>query len=809
MILIITEKRGQVDLIQEAMGWKRIANGVSEGSFEGKKVIMTCARGHILGLSPPDKVIEDLSWSSVEKLTPIPKVFKKDVLKADKGSKGMKPKEYFDRIKKYAKDADEIIIAADPDREGDLIGWEIVEKLNFKGEIRRLWLLHGMDTPGIKKAFGEIFGTDKSKKLFHAAEGRERCDWAFQLVTRAYTYYGRKGALGSNLASGKGKASVVSLGRVQVPTLNLIHIRCEEIKNFISRTHYLVKPNFDIRGTVVGGVYEPLVTKEVMEEDLDHVYWEPTKSVEGNALDKPLFIGKDRVEKFKKDILDHKDSAKIISFKVKEKERHPPMPFDLETANSEAAKRFGFTVSIAQKAIESLYQKGYTSYPRTEDREIPETLYEPVERNAVLGHLSSIKELSSQVEYVKEIHDGNNSSIKPFKPKCFSKKPMSHYGIIPTNTKADLSTLTDVEKKVYLMIATRYLLNFFPPATIGETVAKFSLPVKGLLNEDESTFYTKEEVVLDAGFLSAFKEKDLSESTMPKMKEGDIVSVSDVLLDEKKTTPPPYYDDISIGKAMKQAGKYIQDPKLRKFLKKVEGIGRPATRTNIIETLLMREYIKRVKGKFHVTEAGKELLSIVPEWMASPEMTAVWEGYLENIAEAPSVEKAKEMRDKFIDKQYNDLSNHIDELIEKYKGVKGMARDNSKPSEKQLEFAKSIAYIRGVEMPQDALESSSECSSFIEEHKAESMPSLKMFKLAEKLASEGGVELPSETRTSYEGCKKFIDERIASNPRKPSEKMVNFAKNLVEKNNVEGLSEGWEDSYDEVKKILDTYANKK
>ena len=252
----------------------------------------------------------------------------------------------------------------------------------------------------------------------------------------------------------------------------------------------------------------------------------------------------------------------------------------------------------------------------------------------------------------------------------------------------------------------------------------------------------------------------------------------------------------------------FKDPALRKFLKKVEGIGRPATRTAIVETLLDRKYIVRKKGKLHVTEAGHDLINIVPEWMASPEMTAVWEGYLENISEAPSPEKAKEMRYKFINKQYNDLSVHIEELIEKFKGKKGMARENSKPSEKQLEFAKSIAYIRGVEMPQEAMESGVDCSSFIEENKTESMPSLKMFKLAEKLASEGDVELPSETRESYQACKEFIDNRIAQNPRKPSEKMVNFAKNLVEKNNVEGLPDGWEDNYDEVKKILDTYANK-
>ena len=808
MILMIAEKRSQVDQIKDAMGWKRAAHGVAEGEHEGKKVILTCARGHIMGLSPPDKIIEGLSWNDVEQLTPIPDNFSKMILKDPRGSKGMNPKEYFDRIKKYAKESSEIIIAADPDREGDLIGWEIVEKLNYKGGLRRLWLVHGMDEKGIKRSFNEILDSANSEKLFRAAEGRERGDWAFQFVTRAYTYYGRKGLLGANLASGKGKASVVSLGRVQLPALNLIKMRCDEIENFVSRTHYLIKPKFDLSGVIVNSSYDPVVTRESMDLELPHVYWEPTKSVEGNQLDKPLFIGKERVKEFESNIMANKDSAKVVDFKIKGKEKHPPMPFDLNAANSEAAKRFGVTVSVAQKAVESLYQKGYTSYPRTEDREVPEALYDKKERDAVLNHLATIKELSSQVDTVKNIHDGNDDKVKPFKPKCFSKKPMSHYGIIPTGTKADLTSLTDVERKVYLMIATRYLLNFFPPAQVSETTAKFSIPVKGLLDEEESFFATKEEVITDPGFLSAFKDKETGISNLPNMKSGDPVTVDSVESEEKKTAPPPYYDDSSIGTAMKHAGRYVQDPALRKFLKKVEGIGRPATRTAIVETLLDRKYIVRKKGKLHVTEAGHDLINIVPEWMASPEMTAVWEGYLENISEAPSPEKAKEMRDKFINKQYNDLSVHIEELIEKFKGKKGMARENSKPSEKQLEFAKSIAYIRGVEIPQEAMESGVDCSSFIEENKTESMPSLKMFKLAEKLASEGDVELPSETRESYQACKEFIDNRIAQNPRKPSEKMVNFAKNLVEKNNVEGLPDGWEDNYDEVKKILDTYANK-
>ena len=215
-----------------------------------------------------------------------------------------------------------------------------------------------------------------------------------------------------------------------------------------------------------------------------------------------------------------------------------------------------------------MYQKGYTSYPRTEDREVPEALYDKKERDAVLNHLATIKELSSQVDTVKNIHDGNYDKVKPFKPKCFSKKPMSHYGIIPTGTKADLTSLTDIERKVYLMIATRYLLNFFPPAQVSETTAKFSIPVKGLLDEEESFFATKEEVITDSGFLSAFKDKETGTSNLPNMKSGDPVTVDSVESEEKKTAPPPYYDDSSIGTAMKHAGRYVQRSCIKKILEK-------------------------------------------------------------------------------------------------------------------------------------------------------------------------------------------------------------------------------------------------
>ena len=125
----------------------------------------------------------------------------------------------------------------------------------------------------------------------------------------------------------------MSLGRVQLPALNLIKMRCDEIENFVSRTHYLVKPKFDLSGVIVNSSYDPVVTRESMDLELPHVYWEPTKSVEGNQLDKPLFIGKERVKEFESNIMANKDNAKVVDFKIKGKEKHPPMPFDLNAVN--------------------------------------------------------------------------------------------------------------------------------------------------------------------------------------------------------------------------------------------------------------------------------------------------------------------------------------------------------------------------------------------------------------------------------------------------------------------------------------------
>lgn len=805
MILIVTEKSSQVKEIVKGMKWRMVGIGAI-GNLGGEDVKILPAKGHLLGLKDPDEVMPELRWDSLDHLADIPRTFEKRILKDAPSRKGVPKsaptKDYFNNIKKALSECDKVIIAGDPDREGDLIVWEILKhlKCDKNKKVMRL-LIHDTSESGIKRAFNNIIDGEASFKSAIAAEGRERSDWPFQHVTRAFTYFGRKGVFGPDVCSKKGKGSVASLGRVQTALLSMINERCEEIENFQEVNHYTITANTKIGGIEIPSNYSPQVTQEAINKNLPWITWKESNNE--NTLDRPMFTDVNKVNSFIEDI-NNSNKFIVSSFSKKLVKRNPPKPFDLASANSEVAKRFKIKSKESQKIIESLYLKGYTSYPRTEENEIPIDMYKDKERNSLFNSIETIPEFQSYASYLKELHN-NGLNDSPVTPSCFSNKGMAHYAIIPTDKKPDFSDMSANEKKVYLMIVERYLLNFYPPAEYWQTKLSVIGDVKDLLENDKTIFESKSEVLVKPGYLNAFGKNSSNKAIeIPEIKKGSIVELKDVEKKKQKTTPPPYYNDNTMQTAMRDVSKRIKDTTHKKLLE--GGLGRPATRVTILNLLMDREYIQDLKGKGYVlTNTGKSILKYAPEWMKSVITTAKMEGYLDEIAKAISIEKSIEMRDKFVNNYINNIVKTIKEMEEKYKGKIKMT--SRKPSEKQLNFAKTIAKNLGIEVPEEAINDIGECSKFIEENKdSASKPTENQVKFAKKLAEDNGVEI-GDALSSYESCKDFIDKTLKSHPRKPSEKQISFAESLIEKNSIE-VEDGWRDSYDKVQEIIKKYAGK-
>lgn len=806
MILIVTEKSSQVKEIVRGMKWRMVGIG-AVGNLGGEDVKILPAKGHLLGLKDPDEVVPELRWDSLEYLADIPRTFEKRILKDAPVKKGVPKsaptKDYFNNIKKALSECDKVIIAGDPDREGDLIVWEILKhlKCDKNKKVMRL-LIHDTSESGIKRAFNNIIDGEASFKSAIAAEGRERSDWPFQHVTRAFTYFGRKGVFGPDVCAKKGKGSVASLGRVQTALLNMINERCEEIEKFQEINHYTVTANTKIGGIEIPSNYSPQVTQEIISKNLPWITWRESNSE--NTLDKPMFTDVLKVNSFIEKLKEKHNNFKVLNFSKKLIKRNPPKPFDLASANSEAAKRFKLKSKDSQSAIESLYLKGYTSYPRTEENEIPRDMYKDKERNSLFNSIESIPEFQTFTSYLKDLHN-NKLNESPSTPSCFSNKGMAHYAIIPTDKKPNFLDMNSNEKKIYLMIVERFLLNFYPPAEYWQTKLSVIGDVEDMLENEKTIFESKSEVLVKPGYLNAFGKNSSSKAIeIPEIKEGTVVELKNIEKKDQKTTPPAYYNDNTIQMAMRDVGKRIKNTEHKKLLE--GGLGRPATRVTILNLLLSREYIEDAKGKGYVlTNTGKAILKYAPEWMKSVITTAKMEGYLDEIAKASSIEKSIEMRDKFVNRYINNIVDTIKEMEKKYKGKIKMT--SRKPSEKQLNFAKTIAKNLGIEVPEVAINDIGECSKFIEENKdSASKPTENQIKFAKKLAKDNGVEL-GNALSSYEACKDFIDKTLKSHPRKPSEKQISFAESLIERHSIE-VEEGWKESYDKVQEIINKYANK-
>ena len=787
-IVVIAEKRDQAAQIASAMGWQS-SGGHFSGQLNGQTVRMSWARGHLLTLAPPDEVRPELDWRSDANLIPLPMQFRMKVIPARRGERGG-AKQRLEAIAACAQGADLAVLATDADREGEAIGWHILQSIGFKGTVQRAWLAAGLDKKSIKDAFSSLRSGGRTKSWMRASEARSRADWLHQFIVRAITHRARRGAYGEALAGGKGAASVVSVGRVQTPALAMIVRRELEIENFVEQDHW--KPHLDAMPGPFRAGYVPMLDKSRLGEPMEGVSWQ-----EGDGAPKPLFVREDLVKAFADRVMAAR-KAVVAGRRESVSKSKPPKPYALTDAQAAIGKACRINASLAQTILEDLYEQGCLSYPRTSSNLIPLNLYEADERNALFDGVAVHPEFQSLARKAQGIHNGQDADVRPFQPHAFTKKPLEHYALIPTAKpmsaqdfaalqprKADKGSVrhtADMMRTAWRMVVKRFLLQFLPDAEYDVVQLDLDVACLGLVGEARSRFKAGSRILVKPGWrawLAQDEETDGDEAAeaaaLPPLQIGDSADIADVGMVKARTKPPPRYTETTFPKAMASVGKDVQDPNLRAKLKGCDGIGTPATRKSIVETLLARQYISVTKGSYRPQPKGMDLMSVAPKRLTEPEMTALWEGFLIQLCEVSEDDaKCVRMRDGFVNKQAELITKEISKVLET-PAPEPVARP---PSEKQLAYATRLA--RGAELPAEVLASAAACKQYIDQllESAPLPPSEKQLQYALQLAD--GEEVPEEVRTDAKACSAFIDAVMKKRgPTPPSEKQLQYAISLA------------------------------
>lgn len=574
MIVCIAEKPSVAREIARILG----ANHPQNGFIEGNGYCVTWTLGHLCTLKEPNDYLPLWKRWSLGDLPLIPQRF---------GIKLIENEDYkrqFEVIRQLVEKADEVINCGDAGQEGELIQQWVLTKALCKCPIRRLWV-SSLTDEAIREGFTQLRTNEEMKSLYEAGLARAIGDWLLGInATRLYTMrFPQPGR-------------VLSVGRVQTPTLALIVERGRQIEHFVPTTSFELQTTY--KETVFRQTAESFSTKEEVEALIESI------------RSAPLTI------------------KKVTKQQGKEL---PPRLFDLTSLQVEANKRFGMTAETTLQTIQSLYEKKLTTYPRVDTTYLSENIYPKVP--AILKGLRPYEHLVTPIL----------SSGKPPKKskKVFdNKKVTDHHAIIPTGVPLP-SGLTLNENRIYDLIALRFIAAFYPDAKTATTTVLAE--VEGI----ELKATGKE--ILDPGWrvvLSSQKGKEDATNQGNKEEQGEPQEGKESLLPafvegesgphepsirERTTEPPKYYTEATLLRAMETAGKQVEDETLREALKQ-NGIGRPSTRASIIETLFKRNYIRREKSSLRATETGIQLIDTIQDpLLKSAELTGMWEYKLRQI----------------------------------------------------------------------------------------------------------------------------------------------------------------------------------
>lgn len=570
----------------------------SQGYIEGQDWIVTWALGHLVELAPPQHYSAAWKRWSIRDLPMLPETLEESVIDESK--------EQFDIISSLLSrsDVESVVIATDAGREGELVARWILKLNDYKGKMERLWI-SSQTEKAIKEGFSSLHPSSEYDNLYAAAECRADADWYVGMnVTRALTCH---------------HDAKLSAGRVQTPTLALMTKREDEIEAFLGSYYYSARGDFGL----FAASYYP----------------------EENSI---RFTDDKKAEELK----EKKDrSGKVKRIESLEKRDSVPLLYDLTELQRDANTALGFSAKETLDTLQRLYEvHKIVTYPRTDSRYItPDIVPTLKDRVKALQGTAFSRVVDEYLEH----------GFVTDNPRFVDESKVSdHHAIIPTEEKVRLDKLSHDEKRLWELIALRFL------ETIGEDYVYSTTTAD--IDVDGDIFRTRLTLPLKKGYRSVAESSGLKSTVavvdegddsfaLRRLKEGDEVTLLSVRVRKSSTTPPERYTDATLLSAMEHAGRFVEDEELKSNL--TSGLGTPATRADIIEKLVQNRYVER-QGKYFVpTPKGREVVRLAPDVLKSPELTGKWEGRLEAIS------KGKEDPDVFI----RDIKKMASSLVEEVK----------------------------------------------------------------------------------------------------------------------------------------------
>ena len=619
MIVCIAEKPSVARDIARIIG----ATSSRDGYMEGNGYQVTWTFGHLCTLKEPGDYTPAWKPWALTQLPMVPQRFGIKLID-DNGIK-----KQFSIIERLMQAADGIVNCGDAGQEGELIQRWVMQKAQAKCPVKRLWI-SSMTDEAIREGFASLKDQNDYQPLYLAGLSRAIGDWLLGMnATRLYTLkYGQN-------------RQVLSIGRVQTPTLALIVNRQKEIENFKPEPYWVLATVY--RDTTFTATSGKFTSKEEGEKAF--------ATIEG----KPFTVTK--VEK-------------------KEGKEQPPMLYDLTSLQVDCNRKFNFSAEMTLNLIQSLYEKKFTTYPRVDTQYLSDDIYPKCPQTMNGLYQTKFGGIAPYAELIKPI---GGKPLKKTKRVFDTSKVTDHHAIIPTGVIPQ--NLTDAEQKVFDLVARRFIAVFLPDCkfstttVLGEVAGTSSVEAAGKHEPDRIEFKVTGKEILDPGWRVVLgKEKPKTdedeqkkeddgehqssdeERTLPTFVKGESGEHKPTLT-EKWTTPPPYYNEASLLRAMETAGKFVEDETLRAAMKE-NGIGRPSSRASIIETLFKRHYIKRDRKRLIATPTGIELIDLIrEELLKSCELTGIWEKKLRDI------EHRKYDAGQFIDELKQQVASIVQEVM--------------------------------------------------------------------------------------------------------------------------------------------------